>query len=276
MDYLISENIEKTVSLIKNAEAIAIFAGAGMSVDSGLEQYRGENGLWTKSVTINNKTYKFEDLLTHIAFEETPYEAWGFIGNLIEKYKNTQPHSGYYQLLELLKNKEYFVITSNCDEYFKKAGFSHEKIYECHGSIFNMQCLNIKERGIHETSPIKLDKNSHLALDPLPKCPKCGENCRPNIYMFYDWFWESQNSVKQQINYNNWHKNILKTTDKIVAIEIGAGKTINTIRKLCEKFTENKHPLVRINPHDCEIVCKNQISIPDTAKNAISAISGFI
>ena len=53
MQINLEHTLKNVAELIKDADAIAIFAGAGMGVDSGLEQYRGSNGLWTKSIKIN-------------------------------------------------------------------------------------------------------------------------------------------------------------------------------------------------------------------------------
>jgi NAD-dependent SIR2 family protein deacetylase len=75
--------------LIKEADAVAIFAGAGMSVDSGLNPFRGDDGLWTKSMIIEGKTYNHLDLMSHHAFIETPITAWEFMFNLREKYHQT-------------------------------------------------------------------------------------------------------------------------------------------------------------------------------------------
>ncbi len=256
----------QAVKLIKNADAIAVFAGAGMGVDSGLEQYRGKGGLWTKSIVVNNEKVNYQDLLTHDAFDKTPEQSWAFVASLIEKYTRTIPHKGYTQLLDILKEKEYFIVTSNCDEHFQKAGFDELRHWECHGSIFNMQCMDILERDIYKTPLLSIDPITQTLIGGVPKCPKCGLNCRPNMYLFYDWFWVSNNSVAQQIRYNSWQKEIKEKKNKIVAIEIGAGKTIDTIRKTARRFTNDTIPLIRINPYDFEIENPNEISVGNGAK----------
>ena len=100
----------------------------------------------------------------------------------------------------------------------------------------------------------------------VPKCPVCGLNCRPNMYLFYDWFWVSNNSVAQQIKYNKWHKEIKASGKKIVALEIGAGKTIDTVRKATRSFTGEDISLIRVNPNDCEVESSNQIGVAMGAK----------
>ena len=269
MDFKTKEQISK---LIYDADAIAVFAGAGMSVDSGLEAFRGNDGLWTKKLMLDGKEVNYYDLMSHSAFVETPNEAWGLIAYLMEKYTETTPHDGYFKLLELLKSKEYFVVTSNVDEHFLKAGFAEMNIFECHGSIFQMQCLDVTEKEIWLTPNISLDKEKMLALNPLPKCPICNSNCRPNSYLFGDWFWVSTRSSHQQTRFNNWAKSVKEKYLNVLAIEFGAGKTINTIRKASENFAGDKFTLIRCNPNDFEVSKPNHIGVSVGAKEFFEMI----
>jgi len=269
------KNIEAAASLISNAEAVLIYAGAGMSVDSGLEQYRGNDGLWTKHLDIEGHQIKYIDLMTHMAFDETPEKAWALAVSLMKKYEETVPHQGYNQLLELLKNKDYFVMTSNCDNQFEKAGFDTKRIYECHGSLKYMQCMDILERDTWPTPNIEIDMEK-FAVKELPKCPKCGGNCRPNIYLFGDWFWVNTKSTSQLIKYIKWTKEATTKYTNIIAIEIGAGNTIATIRQASEKFVQDKYPLIRINPYDCSVKLPKHLAIEMGAKSAMEEISKLI
>ena len=257
------------INLINEADAVAIFAGAGMSVDSGLNPFRGDDGIWTKSIIIDGKTYNHLDLMSHHAFIETPKIAWEFMLNLREKYHQTNPHEGYFKLLEILKDKEHFIVTSNIDEHFLKAGFDENRIFECHGSVNYMQCLDILEREVWLTpdiNPMQLQSNN------LPICPNCGSVCRPNVLLFGDWFWIPIRSTHQQIRYNNWCKEIKEKHKSIIAIEIGAGKTIRTIRNTAETFASTHHPLIRVNPFDFDIKKSNQISIQINAKEFLMSL----
>jgi NAD-dependent SIR2 family protein deacetylase len=261
--------LSKAIDLIKQADAIAIFAGAGMSVDSGLNPFRGKDGLWSKSISMEGKSFNHLDLMSHQAFIETPLEAWEFIINLKEKYEKTKPHEGYYKLLDLINAKEHFIVTSNIDEHFLKAGFDENRIFECHGSINYMQCLDILEREVWLTPDIK---SKNIEPNNIPTCPNCGSRCRPNVLLFGDWFWIPIRSTHQQIRYINWCKEIKENKKRIVAIEIGAGKTIRTIRNAAESFASNNHPLIRVNPFDFEIKKSNHISIQMNAKDFLMSV----
>jgi NAD-dependent SIR2 family protein deacetylase len=261
--------LEKVLNIIREADAIAIFAGAGMSVDSGINSFRGDDGLWTKTISIGGESYNHLDLMSHHAFIESPKVAWEFILNLKEKYERTNPHEGYYNLLSLIKDKEHFIITSNIDEHFLKAGFDENCIFECHGTVNYMQCLDILEREVWLTPEIKTE---NLQLADLPTCPNCGSICRPNVLLFGDWFWIPIRSTHQQIRYLNWCRKIKEIKKNVVAIEIGAGKTIRTIRNAAEMFASNKHPLIRINPFDFETKMSNHFSIKMNAKEFLMSI----
>jgi hypothetical protein len=84
--------------------------------------------------------------------------------------------------------------------------------------------------------------------------------------MFGDWFWIPIRSTHQQILYNKWCKEIKETKKRIIVIEIGAGKTIRTIRKAAELFASNTYPLIRVNPFDAETKMSNHISVQMSAK----------
>lgn len=262
-------SISEAVKLILDADAVAIFAGAGMSVDSGLNAFRGDDGLWTKSISFEGKTYNHLDLMSHHAFIETPEVAWEFILSLKEKYEQANPHEGYYKLLNLIKDKEHFIVTSNIDEHFLKAGFDENCIFECHGSVNYMQCLDILEREVWLTPEIKAEK---LQLAELPTCPNCGSICRPNVFLFGDWFWIPIRSTHQQIRYNKWCKEIKEKNKQIIAIEIGAGKTIRTVRNAAESFASNTFPLIRVNPFDFETKMSNHISVQMNAKEFLISL----
>lgn len=254
--------IKETAGLIQKADAMVIFAGAGMGVDSGLEQYRGEDGLWTKALEVNGQPINYYDLMTPLAFKKEPGLAWGLIGYLTEKYMDTDPHEGFVILRELLYSKEYFIVTSNIDQQFQKAGFSKERIFEFHGSIFRTQCGERLECGTWETPDVKLDSENITALPPLPVCPVCNNYCRPNIHLFDDENFASEISAEQQFRYMEWRSRIESSFNHIVALEIGAGLTIPTIRWYAERFAGDNYPLIRVNPDDSQSDQSNHYAIP--------------
>lgn len=262
--------INKALNWVTEADAIVIFAGAGMGVDSGLVQFRGKDGNWVKGLPIFNHKVNYQELITHYAFDKHPHKAWAFTQYLITQFAYTKPHDGFRMLLELIQKKPYFIVTSNIDGHFQKAGFDKDKIYECHGSLRHMQCMDILEREIFPINLVSIDYQNFLANDPLPICPKCGSICRPNILLLDDWFWVSNKYIEQQIRYNNWLKE--HTNERILAIEIGAGTTVNTLRKMSTNLTGFKHRLIRINPAENFAISSRQIILKLKALEALQLI----
>ena len=125
-------------------------------------------------------------------FDQHPQEFWYFYGQRHQLYKDTAPHSGFDQLLNLttkLKDPtDSFVITSNVDGHFQKSGFDPEKVYEVHGTLQKVQCYDcyeVAEIGDHD---FQLDHQNCRAHN-IPLCGKCGMMMRPNVLLFNDYYW---------------------------------------------------------------------------------------
>jgi NAD-dependent SIR2 family protein deacetylase len=172
----------------------------------------------------------------------------------------------------LAEQKEHgaFVVTSNVDGQFQKAGFSAQRICEVHGSIHRLQCMDgACSVWAADAFQPKVDESSCRLISDLPHCPQCGSVARPNILMFSDWGWNEQSTVMQRKRLEAW----LAGVGRLVTIEIGAGKDIPTIRSMGERM-EGK--LIRINPKDYWMKPGKGVSIAmgglDTLNHIKSAI----
>lgn len=127
-------------SLFESADALLITAGAGMGVDSGLPDFRGNTGMWQTYPELGRRRIDFTAIANPQAFKNHPRLAWGFYGHRLDLYRRTLPHRGFGRLLDIAdkRNLPYFVFTSNVDGQFTKAGFDPKRIYECHGSIHHL------------------------------------------------------------------------------------------------------------------------------------------
>jgi len=186
--------INQSVRWLKEADSVLFTAGAGMGVDSGLPDFRGDHGFWNDNPSLKNKNIHYSDISNPECFDSMPELAWGFYGHRLNLYRATEPHIGFKQLLDIgnLMPQGYFVYTSNVDGHFQKAGFDPDRIVECHGSIHYLQCtcLECVDVGIwsaKDVHPQFHEDDSTLAVN-LPRCPNCGEVSRPNILMFSDFF----------------------------------------------------------------------------------------
>ena len=234
--------------LLANADALLIGAGAGMGVDSGLPAFRGNQGFWTAYPAYQGQS--FADLACPQTFTADPELAWGFYGHRLNLYRQHSPHAGFAILRRWAEAMPhgYFVMTSNVDGHFHRAGFAPERIYECHGSIHHLQC----HAGCMATWPadavqLDIDPQTCCARSALPCCPHCGGLDRPNLLMFYDGDWLGARYEAQQRRYQTWLRSVQNR--RLVALELGAGTTIATVRRSCES---SAWPLIRINPQDTE------------------------
>ena len=137
------ELLDRAASAIRRSEAILIGAGAGMGVDSGLPDFRGDHGFWKAYPPYAKLGLRFTSLANPRWFDSDPELAWGFYGHRLMLYRDTQPHEGFAILHRWTSRMPHggFVYTSNVDGHFQRAGFSPEQVYEVHGTIGAMQCL---------------------------------------------------------------------------------------------------------------------------------------
>jgi len=263
--------LQQAAHAISEAEVLLIGAGAGMGVDSGLPDFRGQEGFWKAYPPFRGTD--FREMSNPALFERDSELAWGYFGHRLNLYRDTEPHSGFQTLLKWAKSKaSYFVFTSNVDGHFQKAGFPEEKVVECHGSIHRMQCSQLCCDDIWTTNDliVDVDHETIRATSKLPSCRKCGGLARPNILMFNDYSWVSFIATQQENRYVSWINDLRQR--KLTTIEIGAGLAIPTVRHQCESKTGT---LIRINPRDSSVHLGG-ISLPMGAKDAIEQIDALL
>ena len=135
--------IAHAADLIHEADALVIAAGAGMGVDSGLPDFRGNDGFWQAYPALAEARLGFAEVATPHTFATDPRLAWGFYGHRLALYRATRPHAGFALLQRWAQAMPQgaFVFTSNVDGQLQKAGFAADRVHECHGSIHALQCL---------------------------------------------------------------------------------------------------------------------------------------
>lgn len=260
--------IKMAATAIREAEALIIGAGAGMGVDSGLPDFRGDEGFWKAYPPFHKLGLRFIDLAQPHWFERDPELAWGFYGHRLELYRETTPHRGFTILQSFAERVgESFVYTSNVDGQFQKAGF--ERIVECHGSIHQLQCIHDCRDRIWPALGVRItvDEATMRASGMLPSCLDCGELARPNIVMFGDMEWNGQRSQEQYAALRDW-ENRNRNRRKVV-IECGAGTAIPSVRGFCQRAGGS---LIRINLRESQGP-QGIISLPMRALEALEAIA---
>jgi NAD-dependent SIR2 family protein deacetylase len=261
-----------------------------MSADSGVTIYRGDDGLWSKKIKVGNKEYKYEDISSLKMWKEYPELAWGFKAKFFDEISKKMPHQGYRDLLNYFKsnNKDYFICTSNIDNYFESAGYEKDRIYEVHGSMKYLQCMNIKcskKNGVIKVNSKLIPKyNNNMVACNLPKCRHCGKILRPNVSMFGDYEFYGKPYEYSKKKMDSWITKIKNNNKKLAILEIGCGTNQHSLRMNNGVMMSGEWKIpkiknliktVRINLDDCndwENPAKETVNLSMTAKDAIRQI----
>ena len=271
-----ADGIRRAADAIGTAEVLIIVAGAGMGVDSGLPDFRGERGFWNAYPMYERLGISFVGAANPAHFQDDPAFGWGFYGHRTNLYRATEPHEGF-RILRRWNARfglSHFVVTSNVDGQFQKAGFAEDRILEVHGSIHHLQCLapcfgaiwpNLEE--------IPVDHETMRALR-IPRCGRCGGVARPNVLMFGDFSWLSMRTDGQEGLFEAFlDENGNRPT---AVVEMGAGTAIPTMRALSERLGRRRGvTVVRINPREPWIDAPH-LAIPEGALPALAEIDALL
>lgn len=176
---------EKLKALIENAEAIVIGAGAGLSTAAGFT-YSGKR--FHENFHDFEVKYRFRDMYSGGFYPfGTPEEFWAYWSRyiFINRYCDA-PKPVYNELLSLVKDKNYFVITTNVDHCFQKAGFDKQRLFYTQGDYGLFQCsvpcrqkTYDNEAAVRQMVQNQRDMKIPSAL--VPKCPVCGKPMTMNL-----------------------------------------------------------------------------------------------
>ena len=271
-DLLVQNKLAKAAHWISAAQSMVIAAGAGMGIDSGLPDYRGDEGFWRAYPALARSRLRFESIASPQAFQERPATAWGFYGHRLQLYRAATPHAGFGLLHAWGQRMQQgcFVFTSNVDGHFQKAGFPAARVYECHGSIHRLQCTANCSGDIWFTADLRpqVDEAACEWLGELPACPRCGALARPNVLMFDDWHWNHARSQQQRALLDVW----LDSAQTPLVIEIGAGRASPTVRNFTRRMQQRGSRLIRVNLHEANIHNPGDIELALGAREALEGI----
>lgn len=250
----LSTRFKQAAEFLREAQALLVTAGAGMGVDSGLPDFRGDSGFWRAYPLYARLGLGFVDAANPEHFDRDPHFGWGFYGHRANLYRETVPHAGFALLKSWIDRSELpaFVATSNVDGQFQKAGLSEESVLEFHGSIHFLQCTRPCSDRIWENRESFTIDLETMRADRVPLCPRCGAAARPNILMFCDYRWVEERSRRQRERFNAFLARL--GGRRIVVVEMGAGSAIPTVRALSERvggFAGAR--VVRINTRESQI-----------------------
>lgn len=218
-----SDNIQRLKKAIAEADAIVIGAGAGLSTSAGFT-YSGER--FEKYFSDFGEKYGFNDMYSGGFYQyETPEEMWAYWSRYIyiNRYMDA-PKPVYENLLELVKDKDYFVITTNVDHCFQKAGFDKERLFYTQGDYGLFQCSEPCTPVTYDNEEmvrgmVERQSDMRIPSELIPKCPNCGKPLTMNLRSD-DKFVEDEGWDRAAERYNQF----LRTRKgKILYLELGVG-----------------------------------------------------
>lgn len=226
------EEIDRLKDALACADAVVIGAGAGLSTSAGFV-YDGER--FRRYFADFGEKYGFSDMYSGGFYPyATQEEFWAFWSRYIYVNRYLDPPKPVYRdLLELVKNKDHFVLTTNVDHCFQKAGVDKERLFYTQGDYGLFQCsapccADTWDNEEVIRAMVGRQEEMKVPTDLLPKCPKCGRPLTMNL-----------RSDDKFVEDEGWHRaaeryrNFLRTRQggKILFLELGVGYNTPVIIK---------------------------------------------
>lgn len=227
-----SEQIEQLKTALRDCDAVVVGAGAGLSTSAGFV-YTGER--FEKYFSDFAAKYGFQDMYSGGFYPfATPEEHWAYWSRYIyiNRYMDA-PKPIYDDLLKLVSDKDYFVITTNVDHCFQKAGFEKKRLFYTQGDYGLFQCSEpcCQETFDNEAvvrEMVARQENMKIPSELLPVCPHCGKPMTMNL-----------RSDDAFVEDEGWHRAAERYTDflrtrkgqKILFLELGVGYNTPVIIK---------------------------------------------
>lgn len=219
-----SDKINRVKELLENADAVIIGAGAGLSTSAGFE-YSGER--FEKYFSDFAEKYGITDMYSGGFYPyQTLEEFWAWWSRQIycNRYIDA-PKPLYQKLLSLVKDKDYFVITTNVDHCFQKSGFDKKRLFYMQGDYGLFQCCEPCCQKTYDNEELVLkmlqsQKNMKIPSELVPYCPNCGQPMTTNLRCD-DSFVQDEGWYKAKNRYDDFirrHEGL-----KTVFLELGVG-----------------------------------------------------
>lgn len=257
-----SNNIKRLNEEIKTADAVLIGAGAGMSTSAGFA-YDGER--FKRYFADFEAKYGFHDMYSggfypYETFEE--YWAWWSRCILVNRYDVTAGKP-YTDLLELVKDKDYFVLTTNVDHQFQLAGFDKKRLFYTQGDYGLWQCSKpCHDKTYDNESAVRKmvaeQKGMKIPTQLIPKCPVCGAPMAMNLRCD-DTFFQDSGWYAAQSRYEDFIRRHENT--RVLFFELGVGGNTPVIIKYpFWQMTAKNKKAVYACVNFGESMCPNEIA----------------
>jgi NAD-dependent deacetylase len=168
----ISTAMAQALDVMRAAQRMVFFTGAGISTESGLPDYRGPDGVWT--------TGKIPSIGELPKTEEARLESWQQRRNMYPFMQSREPNTGHKAISQLVtQGRALAVITQNIDGLHQKSGVPEDRVIELHGSSRKLRCISSGHITDADVIQDQLEKG-----EPDPRCPQCGSILRSDTVLF--------------------------------------------------------------------------------------------
>ncbi len=168
----IVHSLERSAEVLKYSKSVIVFAGAGLSAESGLPTFRDQGGLW--------EGHRVEDVAEPGGFTRDPLLVWRFYAERQTRQLQVQPNAGHFALAQMETHfPDFLLVTQNVDNLSERAG--SQKIVKIHGDLMEVWCSLCSWKSRLDM-PVVLE--SLRSVDDIPRCPKCAELVRPGVVWF--------------------------------------------------------------------------------------------
>jgi len=234
---------ESVADKVQQAKKIVFVTGAGISQESGIPTFRGNDGLWRK--------YDPMQLATIEAFYQNPKLVWEWYEDRRKNILAAKPNAGHAAIADLAKYKEVWVLTQNIDGLHQRAG--SKNVLELHGSIITIKCTVCEF------------KDKIISFSEVPPRCKCGNILRPDVV----WFGEP---LPQDV----WGEAMIQASQCDVMVVAGTSLTVSPANLLPAYAKQNGALMIEVNPEETPMSHSMNLSMRATSAKALPDLVSIV
>ncbi len=250
-------HIEDAVAFLSRSKRILVFSGAGLSTESGLPDFRGPDGLWTK---VDPEDFTIQRYLTN---RDLRIRQWreGVLGGRRSPRSGVEPNRGHMAVVDLYRaGRLAGVITQNIDGLHHKSGLSDANVAELHGNVRDSHCLDCGRRWPTETVLTWVEDG-----EEDPHCPECSGLIKTDVVMF------GENLPTDELD-----KAMLFLTMSDSVLVLGSTLSVWPAAGLVEQAAVQAKPVVIINRGETDLdylaAARIDASIGDTLPDIVARL----
>jgi len=230
----------KLQEIVASNGRVTVLTGAGISAESGIPTFRGEEGYWS----VGSQNYHPQEMATRQMFLQMPDEVWRWYLYRRGVCRRAKPNAGHIALVELEQKlaDRFALITQNVDGLHLRAGNSPERTFQIHGNINFMRCADDCTPEVFAIPPHIIAKNKNTPLSDETKgvlrCLNCGGRARPHVLWFDEYYDEAH------YKFNSSHQVAAQTDLLIVA---GTSGNTNLPNQVAQSVVYQGGTIVDVN-----------------------------